>query len=89
MRAGRWRGSMCQGLFDSSCSVATVGWLLEKVYPYGGMYLPPYFFLPQHIIFSKNIVLWQVCHYTLLFEPQHIIFFKYCVVARMSQHITF
>ena len=32
------------------------------------MYLPPYFFLPQHNIFWKNIVLWQVCHNTLFFR---------------------
>jgi len=34
----------------------------------------------QHIIFSKNIVLWlrQVCHNTLLFESQHIIMAALC-----------
>jgi len=32
------------------------------------MYLPPYFFPPRHIIFSKNIVLCQVCHNTIFFE---------------------
>jgi len=36
---------------------------------YCGMYLPPYFFLPQHIIFSKNIVL---C--AMRAKPQHNIF---------------
>jgi len=48
------------------------------------MYLPPYFFLPQHVIFSKIIVLWQVCHNTLLFESQHIIFSKDIVLCTMS-----
>jgi len=36
---------------------------------YGGMYLPPYFFLPQHIIFSKKILCCAPC-------PQHNIFEK-------------
>ena len=48
------------------------------------------FFLPQHIIFSKNIVLWQVCHNTLLFESQHIIFSKkYCVADMAHNTISF
>ena len=36
---------------------------------YGGMYLPPYFFLPQHIIFSKKILCCAPC-------PQHNIIFE-------------
>jgi len=48
---------------NTAWSNAAVDWLVRW---YGGMYLPPYFFLPQHVIFSKIIVLWQVCHNTLV-----------------------
>jgi len=34
------------------------------------------FFCHNALFFQKNIVLWQVCHNTLLFESQHIIFSK-------------
>jgi len=33
----------------------------DQLRVYGGMYLPPYFFLQQHIIFSNNIVLRTWC----------------------------
>jgi len=48
------------------------------------MYLPPYFFAATSQYFSKNIVLWQVCHNTLLFESQHILFSKDIVLCTMS-----
>jgi len=47
------------------------------------VYLSPYFFLQQHIIFSKNIVLWQVRHNTLLFVTTHY-FSKDIVLCAMS-----
>ena len=42
---------------------------------------------PQHNIFWKNNLLWQVCHNTLglLFESQHIIFQKNIVFCAMSR----
>jgi len=40
-----------------------------SVTSYAGMYLPPYFFLPQHIIFKKKILCCAPC-------PQHNIFFE-------------
>jgi len=53
---------------------------------YCGMYLPPYFFLPQHIIFFKKYCV-VVCFF---FESQHIIFFKkYCVVRHVRNTIFF
>ena len=64
----------------------------------GCMYLPPYFFLPQHITFSKDIVLcaMSATQYFLKkimccgkFVTTHYFFKKYCVVACLSQHITF
>jgi len=52
------------------------------------MYLPPYFFLPEHIIFSKNNVFWQVCQNILFFESQHFFQKKYCV-ADMAHNTIF
>jgi len=61
---------------------------------YGGMYLPPYFFLPQHIIFFKK-------YYVVERLSQHIdivlcamsatqYFLKNIrVVVGLSQHIIF
>jgi len=43
-----------------------------------------FFSAKTHYFFSKNIVLWQVCHNTLLFESQHIIFSKDIVLCAMS-----
>jgi len=35
---------------------------------YGGMYLPPYFFVPQHIFFKKNNCVADMAHNTISFE---------------------
>jgi len=39
---------------NQSDSVWTWTWCVSESKSYGGMYLPPYFFLPQHIIFFKK-----------------------------------
>ena len=47
------------------------------------------FFSATTHYFSKNIVLWQVCHNTLLFESQHITFQKILCCAPCPQHNIF
>ena len=57
------------------CAMSATQYFLKKIMCCGS--------LSQHIIFSKIIVLWQVCHNTLLFESQDIIISKNIVLCAM------
>ena len=53
----------CDSIFPSFNKL-----LLSILLSYGGMYLPPYFFPPQHIIFSKKYCVVRHVHNTIFFE---------------------
>jgi len=84
---GIWRGLL--GNFENN-NTTTVLWPFFQDHP--GELVPgvwwhafaTLFFSATTHYFSKNIVLRQVCHNTLLFQSQHIIFSKDIVLCTMS-----
>ena len=70
------------------CAMSATQYFFEKIMCCG-KFVTTHYFLRHNTLFSKNIVLWQVCHNTLLFESQHIIFFKRYYVVRHVRNTIF